>query len=226
MVKKQQKETNNVVSVSIGSTTVKERLSGKVISINLKASTYFGVGDIWLSPEKYWAEVPDNLSNEDYEIIEKSIAKGTIILGKTFVPPVDKASNIKEKYWLLIKNNGFETKEAKSKFTDLVRRGQDSGWTAIEIAQFCLDQENNSKKRKNVITLLNQLITQYRGPIQLYEPPDDAEGVKKITINADGSVEAETNSGKKVANKIETSPPKNHVPGNKSTSDAVNELFN
>lgn len=226
MVKKQQKETNNVVSVSVGAASPKERFTGKNISINLKATTYFGVGDIWLSPERYWVEVPGNLSNEDYEIIEKSLAKGTIILGKTFIPPVDKASNIKEKYWLLIKNNGFETKEAKSKFTDLVRRGHDSGWTAIEIAQYCLDQENSAKKRKNVINLLSQLITQYRGPIQLYDPPDDAEGIKKITINADGSVEAETNSGKKVANKIETTPPKDHIPGNKSTSDAVNELFN
>lgn len=225
--KEDNENTQNIVSVSLGSDTLKDKLSGKTISINLKKTTYFGVGKsrIWLSPENYWAVIPSDLTDEDYKIIDNSIVLGNLILGKKFIPPVDKASNTLEQYWLLIKDKGFELKEAKTKFTNLVRRGQDSGWTAIEIAKFCLDKENSFKKRKNVISVLTQLITQYRGPIQLYDPPDEEEGIKKVTIKADGSMEAETNSGKKVAKRIEAKPPNDYKPGSKSSAETVNDLF-
>lgn len=230
MPKKSEKETSteqdNIVTVSIGSQTTKEKLAGKIVSINLKKTTYFGIPEgIWLSPENYWVTIPDGLSADSYKIIESALRVGNLVIGKTYIPPVDKASNVKESYWMLIKDKGFEAKEAKSKFTDLIRRGQDSGWTAIEIAKFCLEKENDGKKRKPVISLLEQLITQYRGPIQLYDPPDDAEGIKKVTINADGTVEAETNSGKKVANKVAAKAPANHKPGNKTSSQAIKDLL-
>lgn len=219
-------ETDNIVSVSIGSQTTKEKLAGQIVSINLKKTTYFGLPEgIWLTPENYWVKIPDDLSKDSYKILETSIRLGNLVFGKIYIPPVDKASNIKESYWMLIKDKGFESKEAKSKFTDLVRKGQDSGWTAIEIAKFCLDNENANKKRKQVITILDQLITQYRGPIQLYDPPDEAEGVKKVTIKPDGSVETETNSGKKVANKVTAKAPDTHKPGNKSSEQAIKDLL-
>lgn len=217
-----------VASVTVGSgnaaTSYRNSLIGKIISINLKKETYFGIGNIWLTPENYWAEVPDGLSDQEYEMLARSLMTRTIVLGKQFIPPVDKVSNILEKYWSYIEKTGFETKQAKSDFTTLVRKGTDSGWTAIEIAQYCLEKENKNKKRKEVIKILTQLIQNYNGPVQLYDPPDHAEGVKKVIVKADGSIEAETNSGKKVAKPVAAPPPAGHIRGGKSAAQAIDDI--
>jgi hypothetical protein len=216
------------ISVTVGSNDQsifrRNNLIGKIISINLKKETYFGIGDIWLSPENYWATVPDRFTDEAYEIIAKSLALGFIVLGKQFIPPVDKISNTLEKYWSFIDKTGFESKQAKAEFSSLARKGIDSGWTAVEIAQFCINKENKGKKRKEVLKLLTQLIQNYRGPIQLYDPPDSGEGLKKVIIKADGTIEAETNSGKKVAKRIESQPPKGHIKGGKTADQAINDI--
>ena len=215
-------------TVTVGSNdqTIPNRntLIGKIISINLKRESYFGVGSIWLTPEKYWAKVPDGLTDQEYDTIAASIAQRTVVLGKQFIAPIDKASNVPEEYWSLIEKTGFESKNAKSKFSLLVRKGEDLGWTAIEIAQFCLDKENTKKKRKEVIKLLTQLIQNYNGPVQLYDPPDTAEGTRKVTIRPGGVVEVETNSGKKVAKSIASPPPKGFVKGSKTAEEAMDDI--
>jgi len=226
----QQDQVISIPEVSIGSSSVsltpsKGTIIGKEISINLKATTFFGIGDIWLTPDNYWAVVPDNLSDRDYAIILASLKAGTIKLGKQFIPPVDKASDVRERYWFLIERTGFETKASKQAFKDLMVRGTDDGWTAIEIANFCLDKENNGRKRKDVIRMLTKLVDNYDGPISLYDPPDSAEGIKKVTIKSDGTIVAETNSGKKVAKPLSAPPPQNHLPGNKSSEEAMNDLL-
>lgn len=219
---------DQIISVTIdGVSSLKQNLAGKIISLNLKVDSFFGLegSSIWLTPEKYWAEVPDNLSSRNYEIISNCIRIGKLVLGKVYIPPVDKVSNICEHYWALVEKTGFETKNTKSAFTTLLRKGQDSGWTAIEIAQFCLDKEKKSKNRKTVIDTLTQIVTRYNGPIQLYDPPDDAEGIKKVTIMGDGTMVGETNSGKKVAKPMSPKPPDNFVPGNKTSEQAISDLL-
>jgi hypothetical protein len=201
-------------------------LAGKEISINLKATSYFGIGPIWLTPENYWCTVPDNLTYGEYDTIAKSIRNGTVVLGKVFIPPVEKASNILDKYWLMIERNGFDNKKTKTDFSMLIKRGSDSGWTALEIVNYCLEKENSGRRRKEVIRLLEQVIKNYDGPLRLYEPPDREEGIKKVTITPDGTMTATTNSGTEIAKPVaEPSPPKDFVRGNKSASQAVNEMF-
>lgn len=217
-----------LVTLGVGDTTtasVKHSIVGKEISINLKVATYFGVGNIWLTPENYWATVPDNLTSSEYDIIRKSLAAGSIVVGRQFIPPVDKASDVREKYWLMIDRTGFETKSAKKAFHDLLLKGIDDGWTAIEIANFCLDKENNTRRRKDVVRILTTMINNYDGPVSLYTPPDETEGLKKVTIKTDGTIVGETNSGKKVAKPMVSAPPTNHVRGNKSAEQAINDLI-
>jgi hypothetical protein len=199
---------------------------GKEISINLKANTYFGVGPIWLTPENYWCVVPEGLSRDHYDTIAKSIQNGTIVLGKVFLPPVEKASNILDKYWLAIERNGFDNKKTKTDFSMLIKRGSDSGWTALEIVNYCLEKENAGRRRKEVIRLLEQVIKNYDGPLRLYDPPDNAQGIKKVTITPDGVMTATTNSGTEIAKPVaEPAPPKDIVKGTKSASQVVNEMF-
>ena len=201
-------------------------LAGNLISINLKANSYFGVGPIWLTPENYWCEVPHGLSSDEYLTIQKSINVGTIVLGKQFIAPVDKPSNILEKYWMMIERQGMDNKKTKAEFSMLIRRGTDSGWTALEIVNYCLERENKGKRRKDVIRLLEQVAKNYDGPLRLYEPPDEAEGIKKVTITADGLVKITTNAGEEIAKPLgEPAAPSDHVRGNKTSEQAVNDIF-
>jgi len=201
-------------------------LAGKEVSINLKEESYFGVGPIWLTPENFWCTIPDNLSASEYDILAKSIKSGKLVLGKTFIPPVDKASNTLEKYWLMIERNGFDHKNTKSEFSMLIKRGSDSGWTALEIVNYCLEKENKGRRRKEIIRLLEQVAKNYDGPLSLYEPPDTAEGIKKVTLTADGTVKITKNSGEEVAKSVaEPRPPQDHVKGKKTASEAINDIF-
>ncbi len=201
-------------------------LVGKTISINLKAGTYFGVGDIWLTPDNYWAEVPDNLLAADYAVIERAIKAGTVQLGQHFIPPVEKASNTLEKYWLMIERRGFDDKQVKADFSMLLRRGQDSGWTALEIVNYCIEKEQAGKRRKEVIRLLDQVAKNYDGPLRLYDPPDTAEGIKKVTVNPDGTVLITRNSGTEAAKPVAEPPrPEGVHAGSKPAAQAINEIF-
>ena len=205
---------------------VTNSMAGREVSINLKVNSYFGVGPIWLTPENYWCVIPEGLSREDYDIIARSIQNGTLVLGKVFVPPVEKASNVLEKYWLSIERSGFDNKKTKTDFSMLIKRGSDSGWTALEVVNYCLEKENSGKRRKEVIRLLEQVAKNYDGPLRLYEPPDTAQGIKKVTITPDGTMTATTNSGTEIAKPVaEPSPPKDFVKGSKSASQVVNEMF-
>lgn len=215
----------NVSLGASGRSSLASKLAGKIISLNLKKETYFGISNIWLTPERYWATVPDNLSDQDYAIIAKSLEHNKLVLGKTYIPPIDKVSNICEKYWELLSKSGFDSKDTKAAFSTLVRKGQDSGWTAVEIAQFCLEKEQKARKREGVVKLLTQLIKSYDGPIQLWDPPEESEGIKKVIVKSDGSLEAITNSGKKVAKQMQTPPPPNHVGGSKTADEAINDLL-
>jgi hypothetical protein len=201
-------------------------LVGKEISINLKEESYFGVGPIWLTPENYWCVVPDNLSAADYNVIGNAIRSGKIVVGKTFIPPVDKVSNTLEKYWLMIERNGFDHKNTKSEFSMLIRRGSDSGWTALEVVNYCIEKETKGRRRKEIIRLLEQVAKNYDGPLSLYDPPETAQGIKKVTISPDGSVKITKNSGEEVAKSVaEPNPPENFVRGSKSAGEAINDLF-
>ena len=200
-------------------------LAGQDISIDLTRRAYFGVGDIWLSPDNYWCTVPDNMTSAQYAIIDSCLQNGSIHLGKTFIPPMNKASDVPEKYWVSIERNGFDNKKAKADFALLLRRGHDQGWTALEIVNFCLEKERAGKNRKNILALLTQTSKYYDGPMTLWDPPDTKEGIKKVIIKPDGTVVATTNSGAEVAKSLNEVPPKDHKRGGKTSSEAVNDIF-
>lgn len=217
----------NVVITNVPTENVSSSsLAGKEISLNLKELSYFGIGPIWLTPENYWCTVPDGLSRSDYNVIATALKAGKLSLGKTFIPPIDKASNTLEKYWLMIERNGFDHKNTKSEFSMLIKRGSDSGWTALEVVNYCLEKENKGRRRKEIIRLLEQVAKNYDGPLSLYDPPDTAEGIKKVTVTSDGTVKITKNSGEEVAKSVaEPRAPQDHVKGKKTASEAINDIF-
>lgn len=180
---KNKKEELQVPVITIGG---KNSLTGKTISINLKKLAFFGVGPIWLTSTKYWCTIPDNMSNKDYELINKAIKEGQVVLGKKFIPPVDKIESVIDEYWLEIKASGVGRK-TKEKLRKLLKLGSDGFFTPIEILNACIAKEQAYKNRNDVIALLKEAMNNYDGPVQLYDPPEEEEGIRKVLIK-DGAI--------------------------------------
>ena len=206
-------------------------LIGKTISINLKERNFFGVGPIWLTPKRYWATVPPGLSEEEYSIIKSGLNSGEVIEGKQFIPPVDKPEGVLDEYWSLVKANGIcEPLKEKLRRTLNVHDGVDRGYTAMEIILECARREKKWRHRPNVIQWLEEALNNCEGPLTLYEPPDEEEGLKIVTITPDGEVVGKDAKGNVVdqtnlASPQPPPPPQSHKRGTKSKKEALGELL-
>lgn len=192
-------------------------LGGKVISLNLKRASFFGAGPIWLTPTNYWVTIPNDLDETDYYIIKNALEKGTVVEGKEFIPPVDKADSTLDEFWLLIKNRGLD-EETKDRFRRLLRTGTHQNWTVAEICAYCTRKETETKNRDKVLQFLADLRSIYTGPHTLFDEPDDAEGIKKVTVASDetGTTVSFDGPNESSANKAD----------DKSSSDALDNLLN
>ncbi len=213
------------ISVSVGAdsmtTSSKDDLVGTIISLNQKNQTFFGLGQIWLSPNRYWCSVPDNLTADEYKLISKAIADGRLVRGKKFIPPVDKDPRVLSKYWNLVKSTGIETTEAKNEFMDLLRKEVIGGYTAREIANHCIRMEKDYQSRKKALAVLEEVRSRYFGPTYIHEEPDDdaGEGIRVHAFREAAENDENANKEKPPA------PPRTHKPGNKSAEETLNNLF-
>lgn len=150
-------------------------LKGKSISLNQKVQSFFGVGPIWLTSADYSTVVPDSISPQDEEVLKKALSAGTIIEGKTYIPPIERNRDVLEEYWHLVKIFGLDPTNNKSesilKFRKLLKNGVDRNWTAKEISSFCIEQEKKYKNRERVIKLLNDVHRNSDCPATLLEEP-------------------------------------------------------
>lgn len=216
------------VTVSVGGDPTlpgRNNLIGKEISINLRATSMFGIGPIFLTPKNYWCVIPDGLTNEEYNMIQVHLNDGLLVMGKKFIEPVARASDVPEEYWIAIDKSGLDNKVTKDKFAKLLRMGVDRNYTAKEIAEYCLQRESKRKNRKGVINALTQIINNHSSPLTMWEPPDEAEGIKKVIVKPDGSTVAVLNNGKTVEKGPEVKKPSDHVGGKKKPTQALNDIL-
>jgi len=170
-------DTNEIdISATLGAETIKAELVGQKISLNQKVESFFGVGNIWLTHENYSATVPDNLNPQQLEILERALAKGLVVKGDKYIPPIDRNEDVLEEYWNLIKTYGLDTNKEKDPstiaFRKLFRSGVDRNWTAKEIANFCMEREARYKNRDKVMKLLKDTHKYSSCPDTLLEPLD------------------------------------------------------
>jgi hypothetical protein len=146
---------------------------GKVISLNQKLESFFGVGKVWLSSKNYSCTVPADASTDDVLLIKEAIAKGILVEGDVYIPPIDRNPSVLEEYWSLVKTYGLETTNDKSpamiKFRKLLRHGVDRNWTGKEIAAHCIRQEEAYKHRPKIIQLLKEFQANVMCPDTLLE---------------------------------------------------------
>lgn len=182
-------EIQNITPV-LGSTldknaskTSRTSLVGQTISINLKKDSYFGVGDIWLTQKNYWAKIPAGLTPAAYEVIRRALSSGLIVLGKKYLPQVEKNKSTVDSFWKLIqdqKNNISVHKTTIEQFRNLLKKQSVEGWTVTEIVSFCKAKERESKNREHVLLFLKNVADMYEGPITLTEEPSEQEGKKTV----------------------------------------------
>ena len=205
-------------------------LVGQKISINLKERSFFGIGNvIWLTPERYWCEIPAGMKEEDYAKIEHALTTNQIVLGKKYITPIDKPAGVIDEYWAIIqRGNCLNNKELKDKIAHVFVRqdGIDRGHTLMEIFLACKAREEKGHHRNDVIQWLETAVNEVGGQLRLYEPPEDEQGLKTVVLHSDGSMEGYDHEGNAIEPEEPTPPPPpvGHKRGTQSKQSALSDL--
>lgn len=155
-------------------------LIGKIISINLKAINYFGVGGpgskdaIWLTPEIWWDTVPPGLAPSELLIIEKNLQEGKLFLGKIKTRAKKLDSKILSNYAELLKNASGNVSDPRNKaFTGaiirLTSKHEDGGYQTRYIIDQLIKMEQRGKQRKDVLRVLEEAKRIIAGKFFQYE---------------------------------------------------------
>jgi len=194
----------------------KSDIAGKIISINLKNASMFAIGDIKLTPTRYWATISHGQSKEYYEVIEKALQLGNVVLGKKYITPIEKDTKVLERYWDLVKTNG-KAKNVIAAFKILIRAGKDGNFSISEIANYCIEQETKARNRKDVINFLKEVAAYEEvNELAIPEPYDDEEGKTEVKFDPIQKVAIPKNI---------PPPPKDIVAGNLNTSQILDDVF-
>lgn len=192
--------TENTESVGVLGTQIeekmktnKDKLVGKTISLNQKNGPFFGIGDLWLNNTNYHAEVPDNLTEHGYQLVMDSLKSGKIVLGKIYIPPVDKDPSVITQAIKIVKEK--PRSEVVSYLRQLIKVENKGGYTPVEIISECMNAERNSRNRKEIVELLSDTLQLYKGPVTLYTPPDNETDIKKVTFDSSGKATVERMNG-------------------------------
>jgi hypothetical protein len=163
--------------------------AGAELSINLKQQTYFGLGDpeegmkFWLSPENWCDVVPEGLTEKEITSIETAIKAGELVLGKKWIPVVDKEPLVLEGYVNLLDENHTITEEFRETIRDLFRHKVKGNYTALEIFDAMIEHEKKKRRRQPFIVFLQAAIDNYAGPAQLVQDyPTDPDNYS-VTID-------------------------------------------
>lgn len=172
---KEEAKMKGIEAKSNQSLGVIARYAGIDISLNPKAGAYFGIGDagdkckVWLDKENWTCVVPDTLSDTESMQLEGALNRGTIVIGKTYIPLLIKEEGIKEQYFEVIKHAKGLTTQVKAPFIALVRMKQVGNWTPLEILTYCLNKERTTRARTEWISFIEEAIANYNGPDYLVE---------------------------------------------------------
>mgnify|MGYP006921280571 CR=1 FL=1 len=195
----------------------KSDIAGKIISINLKNTSMFGIGDIKLTPQNYWATVTHGMDANYYEVIQKALSMGNIVLGKRYIAPIDKDPKVLEKYWTVVRANG-RGKQTVELFKKLVKTKSDGNYSLSEIASHCIEQEKASRNRKDVLIFLDEALSYSESnELAIPKPYDDEEGKVDVMVDVTHGVAIPKNL---------PPPPKNHIAGTLPKNAVLDDLLN
>lgn len=170
--------------------------AGVVISLNQKAGSYFGLGTpskdpasnsaqfkVWLTPKDWCAVIPPGLTDPEVTQLQNAIKSGLVILGKQYMPAAVKDPGAIQKYIDIMKYAPMLDNKAKQPFISLVNKKSDGNYTALEILNACLREEESSRHREVWISFLKDGIKAYNGPDILVQDFSDDPGNYTVTLD-------------------------------------------
>ena len=134
---------------------------GQELSLNMKVVSYLGIGTPGKSPEgppgvnfKLWfckdnwcQTVPEDLSPEEVSQIDSAINSGKLIIGKEWIPTIDKDPNILVQWRNDLKSSRMLDDKFKEKFRHLVKAKSEGNYTAHEILQTLIADETKRNRQ-------------------------------------------------------------------------------
>ena len=161
-------------------------LVGKIVSLNTKATSYFGVGDIELNSGRYYATVSKGMPSEYYEVLEKSLKAGTIVLGRVQINPIDRNEDTLKEWYKAVDLEGGRTPNMISAFKGLIAARVDKNYSLGEIVRYCLAEERKGKNREEVLAFLKEvnMYVDFKDKQLEYNPEvyEDEEGKVDVTL--------------------------------------------
>lgn len=187
--------------------------AGTEVSLNLKKASYWGLGDndrgkiFWLSTENWCGTIPDDVNSEDATQIANAFAAGTLVMGREWIPALDKDKTVLRKYEQVLNDYKYVNDEFKNIWRDLLSRKKEGNYTAREILSHCIEQERKLRNRKPHLAWLEDALDYYEGPDFLVQDfPDDPDNYE-VTIDATTS-QVVSSTRDKDKTKVEKQPTK------------------
>jgi hypothetical protein len=199
-----------------------DTLVGQVVSLNLKRGPFFRVGDISLTPERYWTTVSDGMPIEYYDVIRKGLMAGYIVRGKERIVVIERPEGVLEAWSTMVTKEGRSPTSIEA-FKKLIKAKTDKGYSLAEIARHCLKIERNTKNREDTTKLLEQVLMFVEQEAYYdREVSDDEEGKIDVTL-----IRAEDGSYKVLDPEINPTPkpPVGHIGGKESASDVLDNVL-
>ena len=187
--------------------------AGTEVSLNLKKASYWGLGDdkrgkvFWLSSESWSGVIPDDVSSEDAAKIASAFASGTLVMGREWIPALDKDKTVLRKYEQVLNDHKYITDEFKDTWRDLLNRKNVGNYTAREIISHCITLERKLRNRKPQIEWLEAALDYYEGPDFLVQDfPNDPDNYEATVDPTTATIVSSTR--KSDESKVEKQPTK------------------
>jgi hypothetical protein len=172
-----------------------EGYAGQIISLNLKKTPFFGLGDlpddklkIKLNVDNWYTRVPDNLTPSEINMLYKSLENETLVLGKRWIPAIEKQPDTLRKYERLLNDPSNSIDKIKETLRSLFRYGQEGNYTSLEIFRYIKDWEERHRNRTALLHFIQEGINNYSGPVSLVPDSPSDPGDYTVIVDRDKNV--------------------------------------
>ena len=164
--------------------------AGQFVSLNMKQTTYFGLGQtdtgqnkLWLSSDNWCDKVPESLTDQETMLLSQAIQQGKVVMGKKWLPALKKDTEVKTKYVGLLRQYRSCTDQFKNHIRAIVLKKHEGNYTPTEIVRAMLAAENAAGARTDFLVFLKDALSHCTGPVSLVEDfPTDPENYS-VTID-------------------------------------------
>lgn len=133
--------------------------AGMFVSLNMKKTNYFGVGEkapkIWLSFTNWCDQIPEGLTDIETKHIWQALKEELIVEGKQWIPALDKDQGLLKEYISCLSDfTRADDEKFKAIVKDLFQKKTAGNYTSLEIFRAMLAKEKSGRNRPGFLTYL------------------------------------------------------------------------